>query len=270
MEAIQELDVENDGFPEFPIQDESEDGQIVSEQEYWDHYYIHPYHSYEWNNGRLEERPMTNPQSYVMYKWFFKLLDLFLEIHPIGMTMGLDFGFRLALPGKAMVRKPDLALILNSNPVQPGGSEASYKGIFDLCIESLSHSNTEVILRDTVIKKNEYEIVGVDEYYILDSRGKETAFYRRGRQGYEYIEPIEGVIQSEVLRGFRFRVSDLYMCPSMHEMAEDNLYTDFVLPFYTKEKRRAEQEEQKAGRMAEKLRSLGISEEEIKSLSEIS
>lgn len=269
MEAIQE----NCGN-HHDASEASEDGRQVSEQEYWDHYYIHPFHCYEWNNGRLEERPMTDPASYAMYAWFCELLNHFLTIHPVGMTMGLDFGFRLAIPGKTAVRKPDLALILKTNPVQLHRFEPSYKGVFDLCVESLSHTSKKAIQRDTVVKKEEYAVIGVDEYYILDSMGAETAFYRRGPQGdYEQIEPENDVIHSGVLPGFRFRVSDLYSRPPAFDMADDNVYTEFVLPYYTQEKqkaeeerRRAENERRKSERMAEKLRSMGLSDEEIRNL----
>ncbi len=205
---------------------------------------------------------MTDPASYVMYAWFYELLNHFLKVNSVGLIMGLEFGFRLKLPEKTTVRKPDLALILNRNPVQPSYSDVAYKGVFDLCVESLSHSNKKVITRDTVLKKKEYEVIGVGEYYILDSIGRETSFFRQGKQGrYEHIKPVNGVIRSGILPGFQFRVSDLYNRPSFIELADDKVYTDYVMPFYTEEKKKVE-------RMTEKLRSLGISEREIKSLTD--
>ena len=304
MEAIQEFRQEDRVYQKIPMMDVSEDGQMVSESVYWEKYYLDSFYSYEWNNGRLEERPMTNPESYDMYFWFTELLSHFLKANPIGRIMGLEFGFRLVIPGKTTIRKPDLGLILHNNPIQPHRHDSTYKGVFDLCIESLSHSSKKEILRDTVDKKSEYENMGIGEYYILDSRREETTFYRLGKQGvYDHIKPVKGVICSGMLPGFRFRVSDLYSCPSLLEMAEDKVYKDFILPFYTKEKqranqetqkveqekqraeqesrradqekrradqeaRRADQEERRAGRMMAKLKSMGLSEKEIKSLSE--
>ncbi len=212
---------------------------------------------------------MTDPAAYVMYAWFYELLSHFLKVNPVGLVMGLEFGFRLKLPGKTTVRKPDLALILNSNPVQPSYSDAAFKGVFDLCVESLSHSSKKVITRDTVLKKKEYSIIGVKEYYILDSNGRETSFYRRGKQGrYEHIKPVNGVIRSGILPGFRFRVADLYNRPSLIELADDKVYIDFVMPFYTEEKKRVEREKKKVERIIKKLRSLGLSEQEIESLTD--
>lgn len=235
----------------------SEAGLAVSEKVYWETYYDHPDFSYEWNNGRLEEKPVSDHLTYLMYLWVLRLLDHFLMVHPIGQMVGLEMGFRLALPDKTTVRKPDLAVVLNDNPIAIHPHDRSYSGIFDLCVEALSDSTPEEVERDTVTKKNEYAIVGVREYYILDAKGQETAFYHRDQRGrYEKIKsgPNE-LIQSQVLPGFQFRISDLYRQPTLQELAEDDLYRGFILPFYQAEKQRAE-------RLAAKLRSLGISPEE--------
>ena len=155
----------------------SEDGLYVSEEEYWEKYYNHPDFSYEWNNGYLEEKPVADHKSYLIYKWFLKLADEFLTIHPVAKMMGLEFGFRLELPRKKKsVRKPDLAIVLNDNPIILHPDDQSYKGTFDMCIESLSYSKKKDILRDTVEKKKEYESVRVREYCILDTRKKRRRF----------------------------------------------------------------------------------------------
>ena len=249
----------------------SEDGLYVSEEEYWEKYYDHPDFSYEWNNGYLEEKPVTDYKGYLMYKWFLRLADEFLAVHPAAKMIGLKFGFRLALPRKKKsVRKPDLAIVLNDNPIILHPDDQSYKGTFDMCIESLSYSKPGEIRRDTVEKKKEYENVRVREYYILDARGKKTAFYRLDEKNkYREISPVaEGIIESQVLPGFRFRISDLYCQPPLEEMADDDLYSSFVLPFHQKVKRiaeeerlRAEQAEHRAAMLADKLRQLGIAVE---------
>ena len=41
----------------------------VSETEYWENYYENSDHHYEWNNGYLEEKPMPDHVSYLMYDW---------------------------------------------------------------------------------------------------------------------------------------------------------------------------------------------------------
>lgn len=58
--------------------------------------------------------------------------------------------------------------MLNSNSVPLGDKDRSYKGVFDLCIESVSDATRGETERDTVTKKREYAAGGVQEYYILE------------------------------------------------------------------------------------------------------
>ncbi|MCP4107241.1 MAG: hypothetical protein GY749_17145 [Desulfobacteraceae bacterium] len=113
---------------------------------------------------------------------------------------------------------------------------------------ALSHSSLKEIKRDTEDKKDEYKGVGVKEYYIIDARGTETAFYRRDRHGnYKHIRPTKGgIIRSGILPGFQFRISDLYTRPSLEELAGDKVYHNYVFPSYKEVKQRAEQEKQRA------------------------
>lgn len=135
----------------------------------------------------------------------------------------------------------------------------------------LRHSEEEVhgyaalpargeIKRDVKTKKAEYEGVGVREYYILDANDEHMRFYALTAQGdYAPITPVnDDIIQSNVLPGFQFRVSDLHHQPTLIELAEDDLYRHFVLPQYQAAKARAE-------RRATKLRALGLTEEELES-----
>lgn len=258
----------------------SKAGKRVSEARYWDAYYEYADISYEWNDGVLEEKPVSDYLSFLVYRWFVSVLEQFLTVHPIGKMVGLEFGFRLALPEKVAIRKPDLGILSAENPVDLDFYDRSFAGIFDLCIEVLSDSDRGEIERDTRVKFLEYEQAGVREYYILDRKGTYTAFYQRTPTGqYAPIipehKPEGDLIRSEVLPGFQFRIDDLYRRPSLQEMAEDPVYRGFVLPFYGETRQRADAEKAradaesaradaeaaKAARLAEKLKQLGFSEE---------
>lgn len=238
---------------------QSEDGHYVSEERYWQQYYEHPDFNYEWNNGILEEKPMADVRNSSMYQWLLVLLRAYLEVYPIAQLVNLEIGFRLALgKKKTSIRKPDLFVVRNDNPVALNPLDRNYRGICDLCIESLSDSTQGEIERDVKTKKAEYEGVGVREYYILDASDEHMRFYFLPPQGdYAPITPVNGdVIQSTVLLGFQFRVSDLHRQPTLIELAEDDIYRHFVLPQYQAAKARAE-------RLAAKLRALGLTEEEL-------
>ncbi|MFN8486413.1 MAG: Uma2 family endonuclease [Caldilineaceae bacterium] len=219
----------------------------VSEALYWEKYYTDSDINYEWNNGQLEVVPVTDHAKYLMYLWFLDVLRDFLHVQPLAKIIGLELGFRLALPTKTTIRKPDLGLVLHTNPVPLQDYDRTYHGIFDLCVESLSGSTQAEIDRDTIIKRAEYAAAGVQEYYILDERGIETQFYHLTRWGvYEPLPCPDGVIRSRVLPGFQFRVEDLYTKPAPPQMVQDSVYNSFISPFYRAERLRAEEAEARA------------------------
>ena len=222
--------------------------QRVSKTEYWEKYYNAPDANYEWNNGYLEEKAVSDVVTINMYKWFFKLLEYYLTTHPIAETMLLEMAFTLALPNSLEVRRPDLGVVFNSNPVPLLPNDRSYKGTFDLCVEAISESTKKDIERDTVSKKWEYAIGGVKEYYILDGHDRYMEFYRLNAKGvYIPIKPTKGgIIKSKVLPGFQFRREDLFNKPSPEEMIADKVYKGFVLPGYSEAKRARLQAEAEA------------------------
>ena len=220
----------------------------VSEQVYWDQYYEMEDVSYEWCNGQLEEKPMADLASFFMYNWFLLLLNEYFRSFPEGIIVGLEIGFKMNLPDTISIRKPDLAFIHKSNPVQMQLDDRSYKGCFDMCIEFLSDSNKIEIERDTVIKKLEYEQSGIKEYYILDRKHKHTIFYRLNDHGqYNEIFPDKsGIIKSTVLPNFQFRYDDLFTLPSNDQLRKDHVYKQYFQTDYTQETKRAQEAERKA------------------------
>lgn len=175
LQPIRNLPPVNETDPEMP---ECEDGKYVSEQEYWEYYYEHPDYHYEWNNGILEVKPLPNKLSMLIKRWFMFLLEEYLRSHGKGELVSDDIGFRLDLGYKSSVRKPDMSVILADNSNEFQDFDRSFKGIYDMCIEFLSHSTKREIERDTKTKRTEYEGIKVKEYYIIDDRQEETRFYR--------------------------------------------------------------------------------------------
>ena len=247
----------------------------ITEAEYWDKYYHYPDITYEWNNGELEEKGVSDVLTVLMYKWFLELLEHYLRTHPIAQSMVLEMGFRLSgsqKQQKSHIRRPDLGVVLNSNPVPLLPHDKSYQGIYDICIEAISDSEFKDIKRDIQDKKIEYAKAGVKEYYILDGHDRYIAFYRLNqKRDYVPIKPVkDDIIESTVLPGFQFRITDLLNNPSPDDMIDDPVYQRFVLPGYREEKqarlaaeKRIQQIEQRAFQLAEKLRSLGIDPDDI-------
>lgn len=225
------------------------DGMAVSLERYWTEFYDKTEHTYEWNNGILEAKPMATLVQVKAYVWFLNLLYDFLYVNPIGEVTTLETAFHFHTPTQRQVRIPDMAIVLDSNSVALDDYDRTYTGVFDICIEYVSDSSQKEIDRDTIIKRGEYALAGVPEYYILDDpnpkepRPDETAFYRLDANGiYRPIQPVNGVIQSAVLPGFQFRASDIKRRPTPPEMLDDPVYRNFTSPFLRAERIRAEKE----------------------------
>ena len=234
------------GFaPEAASEPRSADGLLVSEETYWKEYYLESDIHYEWNNGRLEEKPVSDYGTYLVYGWFVELLRYFLRTRPIARMVALEMGFRLKLPTGTVIRKPDFGVVCNTNPQPLLPLDASYHGVFDLCIEALSDLERRGSERDTVTKKAEYAAGGVPEYYILHREPERQAFFTRTAAGlYVPIVPDDGIIRSRVLPGLQFRLTDLLIQPDPKAMVRDPVYADFVLPEWRDAEQRAEEQTQ--------------------------
>ncbi|MCP4701378.1 MAG: Uma2 family endonuclease, partial [Gammaproteobacteria bacterium] len=153
----------------------------ITEAVYWKKYYdCKEDVVYEWNDGILEEKPVSTYATVSVYDWFNKLLDHYLRIHPVAEKALLEMGFRMALPRKTVIRRPDMGIVRHDNPVQLMPDDATYNGTFNVCVEALSDIERGAKKRDKTTKKREYARGGVKEYYILHSKKKVLAFYRLG------------------------------------------------------------------------------------------
>ena len=235
-----------------------DEGRYVTLEEYWAKWYKNPYPdidvSYEWNNGILEAKPLPNEPQLDLYNWFLDLLRRYLRTHGIARLINLETGFVLTIADPAessgervQVRKPDIGLILNSNPVSWGHiNQRHFAGVCDMVVESVSDSTQAEVLRDTEEKRQDYALAGVKEYTILDPSGEHMHFYRPAPEGgrYEEMQPDnEGVIHSDVLPGLQFRLEDLQRQPDLTEMALDEVYSGYVIPDFRIAVTRAEEAE---------------------------
>ena len=251
-----DIDPDNDRHPsprqkdacrELPRNNEfaPDDGRYVTLEEYWAKWYENPYPdidvSYEWNNGRLEAKPSHNGLQLSLCSWFLDLLRRYLETYKIADLINLETGFVLTIEDstepsgqRGAVRKPDIGVILHSNPVSWGRiDQHHFAGVCDMVVEALSDSTQAEAERDTEEKKRDYALAGVKEYYILDPSGDHMHFYRIAPQEGRYVEiqpDNEDVVHSETLPGFQFRQRDLWRQPDLAELALDEIYAGYVIP----------------------------------------
>ena len=260
-----------------------DNGRRVSKEEYFAKWYENPYPdidvSYEWNNGILEAKPLPNRPQLDLYNWFLILLHCNTVTFRHASLLNLETGFELTMADpsapsgkREAVRKPDVGVILNSNPTPWGRiDQRHFEGVCDLVVEAVSDSTMAEVLRDTEEKKEDYALGGVREYFILDPNGEHTRFYRLAQQShYESIQPDDkGVIRSDILAGFQFRVEDLDRKPPLEELALDPVYNGYVVPGYhasvqkaANEAQRAERETQRAEREAQRAQNEAVSRQQ--------
>ena len=142
-----------------------DDGRYVTLEEYWVKWYENPYRdidvSYEWNNGWLEACPPHTAPQLALCAWFLDLLRSYVSTFPIAKLINLGVGFVLTMEDPAepcverkAVRKPDIGVLLKSNPAPWGGVDQRHVGgVCDMVVEAISDFTPEEVLRDTEEKK---------------------------------------------------------------------------------------------------------------------
>jgi Uma2 family endonuclease len=107
-------------------------------------------------------------------------------------------------------REPDLQVFLAENVHRI--KETYVEGAADLVIEIISPESDR---RDRVDKFDEYERVGVKEYWMFDARFQEALFYQLDATGhFVRVEPdANGVYQSKVFPKLRLPVALLWRDP---------------------------------------------------------
>ena len=243
-----------------------DEGRRVSKEEYFARWYENPYPdidiSYEWNNGILEAKPLPNRPQLDLYNWFLALLQRYIATFQNAALINLETGFELKMPDptepsghREAVRKPDIGVILDTNPTFWGRIEQRhFEGVCDLVVEAVSDSTAAEVRRDTDEKRVDYALGGVTEYFILDPNGEHINFYRLATNArFQTIQSDElGVIRSEVLEGLQFRLDDLFSKPDLEELALDPVYSEYVLPGYQVLADKAEREAQRADHEAQR------------------
>ncbi len=153
--------------------------------------------------------PMS-PENVVHNKliaWLLIVMQQFMEDRQLGSVTINRVAYRLA-PETAP--EPDLAVVLAE---RTGIIRSGYvDGPPDLAVEVVSPESAE---RDYELKRQRYELFGVNEYWIIDPDEQSTVFWSRDLSTGQFVEmPLEGtVFRSKVLKGFYLDTSWLWQRP---------------------------------------------------------
>jgi Uma2 family endonuclease len=162
----------------------------------------------EWVDGEVI---MLSPASYRhqdLADFLAMVMRIFAEARGLGVVCSAPFQMKTGpeLPG----REPDLLFVAREHMQQL--KETYLEGAADLVVEIVS---PESVLRDRGTKFGEYEMGGVQEYWLIDPERRRADFYVLDAEGYFQRKPPEaqGIYHSQALPGFWLRVDWLWQQP---------------------------------------------------------
>jgi Uma2 family endonuclease len=141
-----------------------------------------------------------------LFSWLHALLVIYVDEFSLGRIFGSRVAFRL---GKDNAPEPDIAFL---SVARKGQIRRGYVlGPPDLAIEIVSPDSIE---RDYEKKRNQYEVAGVKEYWIIDEIEQKVTLLRRDAKGrFREIRPHKGRLTSHVIGGFWIDASWLWQRP---------------------------------------------------------
>jgi Uma2 family endonuclease len=159
----------------------------------------------EWVDGEvIEFMPPKLPHQTVA-SFLTNLLSLFVELYKLGRIVPAPFEVRLS---DRSSREPDIFFVSTSRLGHL--TEERMNGAPDLVVEVVSRDSVQ---RDHEDKYDEYEAVGVREYWIIDNRPRRlrAEFYALDEAGaFQPLPVVDGVVRSQGLPGFWLRVDWLW------------------------------------------------------------
>jgi Uma2 family endonuclease len=167
----------------------------------------------EWVDGEVVVLdPVTFEHSETV-SWLITIMGLHAAKHDLGTLGGPRFMVRLA----SSRRVPDLLFITKPREFILKSTHA--EGAPDLIVEVASQDTSVADHRD---KFMEYRVAGVREYWIIDPASANTEFYLLDHDAYLRMPIIDGILRSNILVGFWFKVEWLWVrpMPSEYEIAK--------------------------------------------------
>lgn len=164
----------------------------------------------EWVNGETILFIPPTPIHQEVVSFLLALIKLHVDYFKLGKILTAPMEMKPTPHSNS--REPDLLFVAQENLHRIG--DTKLEGPADLVVEIIS---PESIHRDTVDKLHEYQAVGVEEYWIIDSRPSQenATFYVLNESGhYQQIMPdSDGVYNSSVLKKFWINTKWLWADP---------------------------------------------------------
>jgi Uma2 family endonuclease len=156
----------------------------------------------EWVDGEVIELMTVNGRHALVFGFRFELIRAFVRMRQLGLVLSEPFEMRI-LNGRS-ARLPDIFVVLNAHLDRY--SDERLEGPADLVIEIVSEGS---VTEDRDVKRQEYAVAGIPEYWIVEGRKGRSGFEMLWRTPDGHYAPVlpdeEGRRFSQILPGFWFR-----------------------------------------------------------------
>jgi len=162
-------------------------------------------------DGVIHMASPENTASHELFGWLYALMRLFVRKRKLGKIFGSRVACRL---DDRNAPEPDILFVKKAHlaRVKRGGIE----GAADLALEIVSPESVE---RDYFKKRNQYEVFGITEYWIVDEHEQKVMVLRLDGHGrYREVRAKKGVFHSQVIDGFWLNPQWLWQDPLPDEL----------------------------------------------------
>jgi Uma2 family endonuclease len=167
----------------------------------------------EWANGEVVLMSPASNRHQDISDFLTAILRIYTEQHDLGIVRSAPFQMKL----KNSSREPDIVFVSKRSAYRL--KETYLNGPADLAIEIISVESSERDRRDEFY---EYQNGGVSEYWLIDPICEDARFFCLNAKGvYRQISDSEEIYQSQILSGFRLKLSWLWNIPPILQVLRE-------------------------------------------------
>ncbi len=174
----------------------------------------------EYVDGEVIKSMSVTQRHDFLTNFLMTALTFYVSTKNLGRICGEPYQMKMLIDDKIKGREPDIFFVKTENFDRIG--EQFFDGAADLVIEVIS---PESVVRDTQEKFEEYETVGVEEYWIIDPNRRTANFYNLDENGkYKLRYPTaEDVFESRVIEGLWIKTNWLWRdeLPNLIDILKD-------------------------------------------------
>lgn len=157
---------------------------------------------YELIDGVVIMSPSATPRHQLIAGVIYRQLAEHVDCNKLGLVLyETDVRFGRGQDERDLIYRPEIVFVAAD---RLGALGSRIEIVPDLVVEVISPDSRHL---DSVTKRNDYERVGVREYWLIDPQQKRMTFLRLGEKGYVEAPSTGDAYTSEVVPGFTLDLS---------------------------------------------------------------